>query len=101
MPARRVPSWSSSRSRPTNDVASIGRPRTPSTDAELAQLVGEGRRQLGQLVAPGLDPVLVAVLGEELPAVQRERRPIRGRSPRSAGVDRRPLELVDVHDDVR
>ena len=68
--------------------------------AELAQLVGEGRRQLGQLVAPGLDPVLIAVLGEELAAVQRERRPVGGRSPRPAGVDRRPLELVDVHDDV-
>ena len=101
MPARRVPSWSSSRSRPTNERR-VDRQAADALDrAELAQLVGEGRRQLGQLVAPGLDPVLVAVLGEELPAVQRERRPIRGRSPRSAGVDRRPLELVDVHDDVR
>jgi hypothetical protein len=68
--------------------------------AELAQLVGEGRRQPGQLVAPGLDPVLIAVLGEELTAVQRERRPVGRRSPRPAGVDRHPLELVDVHDDV-
>ncbi len=68
--------------------------------AEFAQLLDEGCRQLGELVAPALDPVLVAVLGQELTAVQRQRRPEGRRSPRPAGVDRRALELVDVHGDV-
>ena len=67
--------------------------------AELPQLVGEGGRELGELVPAAFDPVLVAVLGEELTAVQRQRRPVRGGRSCTAGIDGCPLELLDVDGD--
>ena len=92
-------SSASSRSRPTNELASAGRPCGAVAGAKLGELVLELGCELRELVPPLLGPVVVAVLGKKLAAVDRERRPVGGRRPRAPRVGRGRLEPVDV--DVR
>ena len=60
------------------------------------ELDQQGELRLAQLVAARLRPVLEAVFGEQLTAVQRERVGVGLDRPGAAGLGRARLELVDV-----
>ena len=79
-----VSSWP----RPMNELASAGQPERPR-GAEGGDLLLELGCERRELVATRLCPVVVAVLRQELAAVERERRPVGGRSLDPARV-RRP-----------
>ena len=80
-------SSASSRSRPTNELASAGSggSRAPSAGPSAAPAASSAA-ELRQLLPPVLDPVVVAVLRQQLAAVQRQRRAVRGRRPGTARV---------------
>ena len=83
-----------------DERARVGRePARPVRGPEGGELLGELRGQLGELVAPARRPVVVAVLRQQLAAVDRERGAVGGRRSRAARVRRGELEPVDV--DVR
>ena len=87
----------SSRLRPTNELVSAGRPRGPGVEPSAASSRSRPSRSLGELFPPAGGEVVVAVLGQELAAVERERgavaRGFRGGPSR----DGRLLEELDVH----
>ena len=64
--------------------------------AEGGELGAELRGQLRELLAPVLRPFVVAVLRQQLAAVEGERRSIRGSRPGAASGDRRVLQQIDV-----
>ena len=95
-------SSASSRSRPTNELASVGSPRGPSAGAERGELLGELRSQLGELVAPARRPVVVAVLRaaarRRRSRARRDRRPASRLRRASAAASLEPVD-VDVRDE--
>ena len=62
----------------------------------MATACSSSAASVDELVATGLRPVVVAILRQELTAVERERSPVGGRSLDPARVGSRELEPIDV-----
>ena len=83
--------------RPADERARVRRkPRQPIVGRQCGQLPGQGLVELCELVAARLCPVVVAVLRQELAAVERESGPVGGGCAGRACIGRRPLQAVDV-----
>ena len=91
-------SSASSCARPMNELASAGQPERPHR-TECGRLVLELGHQRRELLATRFRPVVVAVLGQELAGVERDRRAVGRRCLEAASVCGCELEPVDV--DVR
>jgi len=80
----------------TDERTDVGWQTAEASRCQLVELGDELTVEPVELVAPGVGPVVVAILRQQLAAVGGQGRAIRAAGPYPPGVGRRPLEAVDV-----